>query len=52
MKKYIILLAVCAVMLLLANVILAIVHFHISYLFGAGAMLGLLGLLYISYKMY
>ena len=52
MKKYIVLLAVCAVMLLIANVILAIVYQHISYLFGAGAMLALLGLLYMAYKMF
>ena len=52
MKRYIILLAVCAVMLLVANIILAIVHFHVSYLFGAGGMLGILGLLRIAYKMY
>lgn len=52
MKKYIILLAVCAVLLLLTNVILAIVHYHISYIFGAGAMLALLGLLRMAYKMF
>ena len=52
MKKYIKLLAVCAVLLLLANVILAFVHYHISYLFGAGAMLALLGLLRMAYKMF
>lgn len=52
MKKYIILLAVCAVMLLLANVILAIVHYHISYIFGAVGMLAILGLLRMAYKMF
>ena len=52
MKKYVILLAICTVMLLLANIILAIVHFHISYVFGAVGMLCLLGLLRIAYKLF
>ena len=52
MKKYIIILAVCAALLLLANVILAIIHFHMSYVFGTIAMLGVLGLLYNAYRMF
>ncbi len=52
MKKYVIILAICATMLLLANIILAIVHYHVSYIFGAGAMLALLGLLRMAYKMF
>ena len=52
MKKYVIILAVCTVMLFLANVILCIVHYHISYIFGAIAMLCLLGLLRIAYKLF
>ena len=52
MKKYIILLALGTALLLLANIVLAIAHFHISYVFGGLAMLALLGLLYMAYKMF
>ena len=52
MKRYVIILAVCATFLLIANIILAIIHFHISYIFGALGMLSVLGLLNMSYRMF